>query len=1427
MTTNSGVPTNADGQTVTMVIAPVLSTGTHAPIKVLYGSGVPAASLGNDGDFYRNMDNDDMYGPKLGTWPDAFSIRGYKGDKGDVGPIGALTDVDRAYVDAAKTAAAASQSAAKTSETNAKTSETNAASSKSAAATSESNAKTSENNAKTSETNSAASASAAAGSATQASGSASAASTSATASSTSAGAAKTSENNAKTSETNAASSASAAATSKSNAATSETNAAASATAASGSAGAAKTSETNAATSAGTASSKASAASTSAANAKTSETNAAASATAAASSADDSAASASASAGSASAAAASQGAAKTSETNAKTSETNAASSKSAAKTSETNAAGSATEAAGSASAAADSATQAAYARDAAQTAANSVTNPVSKLGDTMAGDLWVGDPAAVDTAQYTLGANYRLGIARSSASGYTPYMVITNTPLKVASPPSAQTAIGNINFRWGSTTGDPLAGPTAADISTYVNPDGTAMLTLFARDASASVKGRIYVTAQNGGQVLMGSNVNDNVSKVLINPNGATWAALNAPTLRVVDTLSGTGGGLSIDSYQPTIQFIDRSASAKNSRMMQNAGQIMFANDAGDGNGVFNSSGIILHPDGYMSVGFGGSVNLNAAISANGPTVGTSASQYGYYFNQEFNANATTAGYAFLSTPKVNASAFTMANLYAFFANVPVFGSGAVITNYTAFIAKDPGATPANAFGLRSQLAAGTNRWNIYNDGTAANYFNGQLQVGSTTDYANGKVQIATPSTGGHGLAVVRNGQALQYIAIGTNTGLDANAPNDHKIVGYSPASAAKPIYIHATTDEAGTVPTNGTVGINFKVLNGTFGRFWQSGNFGLGYGIVDDSVNALQVLGGGKFTGPISTAQLVTPAKPTGTASTTGGSLAAGTWYARVVAVDALGGTTPVGTESTGVTTTGSTSSIAWTWTATPGAVSYRIYYGTTSGAEAAYYTSTTNSFTLTASSGTAGSPPTSNTTGSIFVAGISVLGQGATSTGDLAISSAGTYSYKLFLSAGSYSPFLRGMNDGSIQAINSANTAANLTISDAGQLTARSNVCSQIGGGLSTGAFRTTSDIGGAFADWNNAKTFAVQIDTPSVVAAYGGMRWTRWGGRHLAAIEAYEGGTTSSQPTIVMHVANQNNAWTFSNADIARGAGGSVWGSWNFDPNTRVVKAGDTMTGELGCWSSGDQGYYGRFGQGYLKLARYDYGAYIDLNRHMSEDYRWRIRYNFNSNVLEFICNGGQTISMASDGNIYSAAAGGWLSNKVARTGDSFSGVMYFNGGTTAGYTQFGYINSGAASTYNGSTNNGTFSLFAANMIAASQVWAVSDGRLKTEVEDIDEAEAIQFMEEVAPKRYLKEGVREWGFIAQHIGKSLNGKGTELITVTKREGLEEMVDEDGFVSPADHALNVSHNQIVPIHAAVLRNLLRRVAALENNTVH
>ena len=93
---------------------------------------------------------------------------------------------------------------------------------------------------------------------------------------------------------------------------------------------------------------------------------------------------------------------------------------------------------------------------------------------------------------------------------------------------------------------------------------------------------------------------------------------------------------------------------------------------------------------------------------------------------------------------------------------------------------------------------------------------------------------------------------------------------------------------------------------------------------------------------------------LTQPTAPTATPSTTGGTLLSASYYAKIVAVDAQGSLSVVGTESAAVVVTGPTGSIPWTWTAVSGASSYRIYVGTASNQESGYFTSSTNSFSQT-----------------------------------------------------------------------------------------------------------------------------------------------------------------------------------------------------------------------------------------------------------------------------------------------------------------------------------------------------------------------------------------------------------------------------------------------------------------------------------------
>ena len=114
-----------------------------------------------------------------------------------------------------------------------------------------------------------------------------------------------------------------------------------------------------------------------------------------------------------------------------------------------------------------------------------------------------------------------------------------------------------------------------------------------------------------------------------------------------------------------------------------------------------------------------------------------------------------------------------------------------------------------------------------------------------------------------------------------------------------------------------------------------------------------------------------------TPGQPSGTPSNTGGTLVTGvTFFCKVQAIDMYGAPTALGTESASVSiASGSTGSIAWTWTAAAGAASYRVWVGPVTGGQIAYFTTNTNSFTQTAAyvAGQLGSPNDFTTTSMLY----------------------------------------------------------------------------------------------------------------------------------------------------------------------------------------------------------------------------------------------------------------------------------------------------------------------------------------------------------------------------------------------------------------------------------------------------------------------
>jgi hypothetical protein len=131
----------------------------------------------------------------------------------------------------------------------------------------------------------------------------------------------------------------------------------------------------------------------------------------------------------------------------------------------------------------------------------------------------------------------------------------------------------------------------------------------------------------------------------------------------------------------------------------------------------------------------------------------------------------------------------------------------------------------------------------------------------------------------------------------------------------------------------------------------------------------ENSLSSVQTVA--TFTDPGGVQFSYIPGLNAPTVSGSGGSLAAGTYYYTVTGTTANGESTP--SNQVSATTTGSTSTVTLTWNAAPGATGYKIYRGTSAGAENTLIATTTNattlSFTDTGSETTsAASPPTINT---------------------------------------------------------------------------------------------------------------------------------------------------------------------------------------------------------------------------------------------------------------------------------------------------------------------------------------------------------------------------------------------------------------------------------------------------------------------------
>jgi hypothetical protein len=117
-----------------------------------------------------------------------------------------------------------------------------------------------------------------------------------------------------------------------------------------------------------------------------------------------------------------------------------------------------------------------------------------------------------------------------------------------------------------------------------------------------------------------------------------------------------------------------------------------------------------------------------------------ATAYNVYSRSIIQSDVTTKAVMFNSWAGTAAATFTLPILTHFEAFQLSIGAGSTLTNQFGFFANSTLIGATNNYGFYGDIASGTNRWNLYMNGTAANYLNGNTLIGSTTDSGE-KLQV--------------------------------------------------------------------------------------------------------------------------------------------------------------------------------------------------------------------------------------------------------------------------------------------------------------------------------------------------------------------------------------------------------------------------------------------------------------------------------------------------------------------------------------------------------------------------------------------------------------------------------------------------------------------------------------------------------------
>ncbi len=216
------------------------------------------------------------------------------------------------------------------------------------------------------------------------------------------------------------------------------------------------------------------------------------------------------------------------------------------------------------------------------------------------------------------------------------------------------------------------------------------------------------------------------------------------------------------------------------------------------------------------VGFGGQNFDNSYLMTAELLPTASVESYAFRYNHIFPKIATSNQDCIRSTPigESSSTSYTVTNVSHFRAQQYTLGTNQIITNNYGFHAGAALTSGINNYGFYSNLSSSNNRWNFYANGTAPNYFEGDIRTNrvvlksttvttsnidatlTTTALISGirtadpttNITLTVPTGTNMDLAFqnLQNNQSFEWVVINLNTTVNTvtiGSNTDHTVVG--------------------------------------------------------------------------------------------------------------------------------------------------------------------------------------------------------------------------------------------------------------------------------------------------------------------------------------------------------------------------------------------------------------------------------------------------------------------------------------------------------------------------------------------------------------------------------------------------------------------------------------------------------------------